>query len=299
MKILLLSGGNSAERTISLRSGDTIEQALKAIGYEVLRADPADTTYALEKIISQVDIVFPILHGAGGEDGTIQEQLELLKIPYLGSTAQTCRDTLNKVSYKKVIIARGIPTPRWEEVSRDSFKISELHQHPYVLKPTMGGSSIDTFIVRDPQSEPANLMDVFARYKTMLLEEYQAGQEITVGVLGDHALPVILIIPPLNKDFDYENKYNGTTQEIPNPSDIPQDIQQKAQELALTIHKALGCRHLSRTDMIIKPDGSLAVLETNTIPGLTEQSLFPKAAAAAGLDIGMLAKKLVWLVQHE
>jgi D-alanine-D-alanine ligase len=150
-------------------------------------------------------------------------------------------------------------------------------------------------ILADLKREPdaTYFDDLFGRHPEMLLEQLIVGQELTIGILRNRPLPVILIEPPAGEDFDYENKYNGRTKEIVNPPGIPHDIQRRAQQLALQIHVLTGCRHISRSDMILTPDGTLYILETNTIPGMTEQSLFPKMAQADGIDMARLVNSFV------
>ncbi len=299
MKILLLSGGASNEREVSLRSGANMEAALIKAGYEVVRRDPAETGFDLSTETKGVDMVFPILHGSGGEDGVLQTQMEALKVPFLGCGSSASKLTFNKVEYKKCLAEHGILTPNWQVVEPNDFAESGLARESFVLKPIEGGSSIDTFIVHNPSGQKLDFSEPLGRYGSMLLEELVEGQELTVGVLGDEALPVILIIPPSGEEFDYENKYNGKTQEITNPEEVPKAVQAEAQKLALKVHMLMGCRHMSRTDLIVTPGGSIYVLETNTIPGLTEQSLFPKAAMARGIKLSHLAQCLVSLVEGD
>jgi D-alanine-D-alanine ligase len=297
IKILVLQGGNSNEREISLRSAANVTHWLQETGYEIMVADPAEPGFDLARASDGCEVVFPILHGAGGEDGVLQKQLEGLGKPFLGSGSAACALTFDKARYREFMIARGIKMASGTVVDREQFAASPLRMRPYVLKPIAGGSSVDTVILHDMAKEPgeAYFDDLFARYHTMLLEQLIAGQELTVGVLDDEALPVILVVPPSGEEFDYENKYNGSTQEIVNPPQIPAEVQKWAQKLALQLHRLAGCRHLSRSDMILSPGGELYVLETNTIPGMTEQSLFPKMAAVAGLDMPALVKRFVQL----
>ena len=166
-------------------------------------------------------------------------------------------------------------------MSAENFTTQPLVKSPFVLKPVSGGSSIDTFIVRDANDVPLEaIMHALQKYGSMLLEQLIVGVELTVGILGDEPLPVIEIIPPTNGEFDYENKYNGKTQELCPPKNVSAAVQKRAQKLALRVHRAAGCRDLSRTDMIYEPNtDSLYVLETNTIPGMTAQSLYPKMSS--------------------
>lgn len=293
--VLVIAGSESPEREVSLRSGAAIVTALHASGHQADLFDPATEQLTAERV-RDFDVAFPIVHGRGGEDGSLQGQLEALGTPYVGSGVEACRLTFDKSEYKRVLEQAGLPVPRgslvqgWDIESPDN----PLFSAPFVLKPYDGGSSVDTFIVRAVASAPwkamANGMD---RYGEMLLEELIEGVEITVGVLGDTALPVIEIVPPSNGEFDYENKYNGATQELCPPEHVDSAIQKAAQDIALQAHRLTGCRDMSRTDMIVRADGSLVVLETNTLPGMTDQSLFPKAAREAGLDMPALCDKLV------
>lgn len=293
MKIAVLKGGSSREREVSLRSAAAVAKALVEAGYKV---EEYDTKVGFEGILEvEADLVFPILHGAGGEDGSIQSFLEEHQLKYLGSNAQACRDSFNKAVFKSMLEPMGIPLPRSEVVDAAGFASSRLAERPFVLKPIDGGSSLDTFIVRTGnRDEVPN--DIFERYGKMLLEELIEGDEITIGILGEEALPVIEIVPPVDEEFDYDNKYNGKTQELCPPQHIELPVQHKAQELALQVHRAIKCRHLSRVDIMIDPTGNPYVLELNTIPGLTDQSLYPRAAQVHGLSMSRLMQRLVEMV---
>jgi D-alanine-D-alanine ligase len=296
MRILVLSGGISNEREVSLRSGANIVNALKQTTHKFIVADPSSKDFNLEKAAIDCDMVLPILHGKGGEDGIIQKQLERLNIPYLGSDYRSCDLTFNKVKFKEKIAQHGFLTPNWHIVNQQAFQASELRHKPFVLKPIEGGSSIDTHIVHNPAHISFDVDKIFSNYDELLLEELIMGQEVTVAMLDKQPLPIILIIPPNGEEFDYENKYNGKSQEIVAPSEVAIEKQQEAQSITAKIHELVGCRHLSRTDIIISADGLMYVLETNTMPGLTEQSLFPKAAQQAGLGIEKLIEKFLSLV---
>ncbi|MEJ0072623.1 MAG: D-alanine--D-alanine ligase [Candidatus Saccharibacteria bacterium] len=298
--MLVLQGGASPEREVSLRSAANVVKWLRAEGYDVMVADPADADFNLAKLADDCDVVLPILHGAGGEDGALQTQLEAMGKPFLGAGSEACELTFDKALYRDFLGESGILMAAGEVVDAAGFKHSELRDAPYVLKPIAGGSSVDTVILHDLADEPseAYFAELFERYGEMLLEELIEGQEITVGVLGDKALPIILIVPPSDENFDYENKYNGRTQEIVNPEQVSAQVQERAQDLTLRLHRLTGCRHLSRSDMIVTPGGTLYVLETNTMPGLTEQSLLPKMAAANGMDMAVLVKCFVQMAKE-
>jgi D-alanine-D-alanine ligase len=288
--VTVLCGGTSAEREVSLRSGAAVAEALKAAGYEVTVLDPAVSS--LDKMTA-CDAVFPALHGTGGEDGAIQSALEEANARYVGSDSTASRLCFDKWQYRQHITAAGLLMPEGALVQAQTYHEHRLAAQPYVLKPVAGGSSIDTFIIRDPEHPPHGIAEVFTRYPTMLMEQLIVGTELTVGVLNNQALPVIEIIPPKDSEFDYTNKYNGATRELVPPKHVSGDLQRRAQALALQAHQFTGCRDLSRTDIMLNKKGQLYVLETNTLPGLTNQSLLPKAARAAGLDMPALCKQLV------
>jgi D-alanine-D-alanine ligase len=294
LRVLVLAGGSSSEREVSLRSGANVATGLAELNYEAVMADPAESGFDLVKEAEGFDVVFLALHGAGGEDGSLQKILEDHDIPFVGSGSAASALAFDKAVYKKRLEQEDILMAKGEVVDREALKRSPLTEYPFVLKPIEGGSSIDTHIIHElNDGHKKAITETFGRYDEMLLEELIEGREITVGILGDEALPVILIKPPEGQEFDYENKYNGKTQEIVDPDEISPELKEQAQELALRIHRLIGCRHMSRTDIIISPDDRLYVLETNTIPGLTKESLLPKAAAAAGIDMMTLVKRLI------
>lgn len=290
MKILFLVGddGPAEERPVGLSSSKNLSQALAQFNYETQIIDAATIPgFELRDHLDGVDVIFSYLYN--------RERLERTGVPFVGSTAAAIAFTANKDRYKELISSHGITTAPWEVVDKASFVVSPLKQRPYVLKPIGGSSTIDTYIVHHPEHEPAGILGAFERYGTMLLEELIVGQEITVPVLGDEALPVIEIIPPAGEFFTYDNKYNGRTREIVASPNVPADKAKAAQELAMRIHRLAGMRHLSRTDMIIAKSGDIFVLETNGMPGQTPHSLLPKSAAAAGLPLPLLAKRLAEL----
>lgn len=292
--VIVLAGGDSDEREISLLSGGAVSEALQTAGHTVSIVDPSKGLDEQLSILKAAEVVFPALHGSGGEDGVVQKFLEDHHIPFVGSSSQASELCFDKAKYTSLLSEHGIKVPNTELVDRSGFQNSEISKKPYALKPNDGGSSIDTFIVRDVGSvDSSAINDAFARHGQLLLQELIEGVETTVGVLGDEALAVIEIIPPQDSEFDYENKYNGKTQELCPPQHVSINVQEQAQILAKSIHELTGCRDMSRTDIIITSSQELYVLETNTIPGLTEQSLFPKAAAQAGISMPELCDKLV------
>jgi D-alanine-D-alanine ligase len=291
--VVVLTGGTSSEREICFRSAAAIERALRRRGHEVTTLDYAEGIAALEAAILAADCIVPALHGKGGEDGTLQAELERLGVPFVGSGSAASALCMDKWRFKRHV-ADQVPVPRGEMVDSEGLWRSPLTAAPFVLKPNDGGSSVDTFLVTEPaRADRAALLDALTRNGPMLLEELVPGIELTVGVLGDEALPVIEIIPPPDGEFDYENKYNGRTQELCPPANIPADRQRVAQELAVLTHRLCGCRDLSRADLILTPAGELYVMETNTLPGMTDQSLFPKEAAVAGVPMDELVDRFV------
>lgn len=292
MHILVIYGGTSNEREVSLRSGQSVADAIENLGYSYTLFDPQEKNL-VEMDLTSYNIVFIALHGAGGEDGTLQKILEDKHVPFVGSGSEASALCSDKFAYKQLLKSKGLPVVDGKLVSKSDMA-NELFRMPYVLKPFNGGSSLDTQIVRVPdETARAVSLELLSRYEQMLLEPLIEGTEITVGILGDRPLPVIEIIPPHGKEFDYENKYNGSTQELCPPQNVSQPMQKQAQELALKVHIATGCRHMSRTDIIIDQHDNLHILETNTIPGLTTQSLFPKMMQTDGMTMAEGIDKLL------
>lgn len=298
MKVLVLGGGDSTERAVSLRSAKAVAEALKTAGIEIIEADSAEGLDILGD--KRVTMVFPILHGQGGEDGKIQAELEKRNLPYLGTQARESQICFDKIKTLEVYKRVGLPTAHGSAVTRKTYVNNKISQKPHVLKISQGGSSIGTYIVNDPTSVDEQKVDeVFSLGETAVLEPLVVGVEITVPVLDNQPLSVIEIVPPEIGGFDYENKYNGATKEICPPKSVDLKTQKQAQQLALRAHKALNCRHLSRTDMMVQSDGSIVLLETNTMPGMTDRSLYPIAAQVAGLTMPKLMQKFVDMVTRD
>src|SRR5581483_1630212 len=228
-------------------------------------------------------------------DGKLQKLFEDNDIKFLGSGSDSSNNCLNKEKYYEICKQNSILIPDYSIVTFEEFKKSNLAKKPFVLKPIEGGSAIDTIIVR---TTPDNLLifeDVFKKYNKIILQELIPGIEVTCGILGETPLPVIEIIPPKGEEFDFENRYNNKSQELCPPKHISNTIQLQIQELALKSHKTLKCLHLSRTDMIVDKKNNIFVLETNTIPGLTKTSLYPKEAKSKGLSMQSLVKEFIKL----
>jgi D-alanine-D-alanine ligase len=292
--VLVLAGGTSDEREVSLRSGAAVRTALEAAGHQAETIDPTDPLSSYLDQLKAADVIFPALHGLGGEDGSLQLFLEAHDLCYFGSDSGSSRLCFFKELSLEVMLQNNILTPKTELADYTGYQSSDLAQWPYVLKPNDGGSSVDTFVVRNrKEADRAAIIEAFEKHRQLIVQELIEGTEVTVAIVGEDALPVIEIIPPENQEFDYKNKYNGATQEICPPVTVSEDKQREVQSLALKMHQAFGCRDMSRSDFIIHADGKVYALELNTIPGLTDQSLLPKAAAVAGMDMPNLCDRLV------
>ena len=302
LSVALLSGGISSEREVSLKSGSQVYEALDKTKYQVTRYDPATDLEKLVADASRIDVALIVLHGPYGEDGTVQGLFDLLHIPYQGSGVLGSALAMDKWSSKRLYAEAGLSVPPFQVLTKgrayDAGAISREVGFPVVVKPRFGGSSIGTTIVEAPDALPEALKSAYQHGTDVILETYLDGTEITGGVLGNddlQLLPIVEIIPESDYAFfDYEAKYKaGATREIC-PARIDEELSRQAQSCAGTAHRALCCRGYSRTDMIIH-NGTIYVLETNTIPGMTPVSLFPLAAKAAGISFGKLLERLIEL----
>ncbi len=306
LTVALLSGGISSEREVSLNSGDQVFAALDKEKYRVIRYDPKNEISRLVADAKTVDVALVILHGPYGEDGTVQGLLDLIGIPYQGAGVLGSAAAMNKLASKHLYAQCGLPVPPYRTVrAGDSFDadrcLSELGL-PVVVKPVAAGSSVGMTIVRGADALQPALQAAFDFDRHALVEAFIEGTEVTGAVIGNdrpQALPLIEIIPGKDHEFfDYTAKYTpGATQEIC-PARIDAAMTEKAQKYAIKAHEALFCRGYSRTDMILRGD-ALFVLETNTIPGFTSTSLFPQAAAAAGMDFSRLLDRLIELALED
>ncbi len=302
LNVAVIAGGKSAEREVSLSSGKQVMDALDKQKYNILYFDPAYDLVKIAKEAANIDVAILMLHGRGGEDGTMQGFLDCLGIPYQGSGVLGSSIAMNKIISKQLYTAAGIPTAPYIIAERNSSPdIEEIKTKlgfPVMVKPEQEGSSIGLSLVRNPEELPDALKKAWKYDRRCLIEKYIQGTEVTAAVLGNNppiALPLVEIRPSKDFEFfDYTAKYKpGATEEIC-PAPLPEELTKKAQEYAIKAHKALHCLDYSRTDMILF-EGEFYVLETNTIPGMTATSLFPQAANAAGISFSELLDKLIEL----
>lgn len=302
LTIALLSGGISSERKVSLYGGNQVYEALDKEKYIVIRYDPKTDLNRLIADASKIDVALIILHGPFGEDGSIQGLLDLLDIPYQGSGVLGSALAMNKLVSKKLYEQSNIPVPSYIAIRRgDKINPEECVDRlgiPLIIKPVSGGSSIGMSIVKSIDLLKNAVDTAFAFDDTILIERYIKGIELTGAVIGNDKLevfPIVEIIPDKEHDFfDYHAKYTaGITREIC-PARIDDNLAEKAKTYAKTAHKALSCKGYSRTDMILD-NKDIYVLETNTIPGMTEISLFPLAAKTAGISFDRLLDRLIEL----
>ncbi|MDI6689951.1 MAG: D-alanine--D-alanine ligase [Actinomycetota bacterium] len=302
-KVAVLMGGRSAEREISIMTGEEIYKALVQKGY------PAVKVYLDENVVEnlkreRVDVVFIALHGRYGEDGTVQGMLEILGLPYTGSGVLASALGINKIMAKRIFKASGVNTADFCTISQEEYKkdpasvreklIGEI-SFPMVIKPAREGSTIGLSVVQKADQLHAALQDAFGYDEQLLVEKFIEGTEVTVGILGDkdpEALPTLEVISKKGI-YDYQAKYTPGMSEHIIPARIPPEHQRAVQEMALKAHKALGCRGFSRVDTIVTREGIPYILEVNTIPGMTSLSLFPDAARAAGIPFPDLVSKIV------
>ena len=292
-RIGVLMGGPSSERKISLKSGKAVYRALKEQGLDVV---PLDIRNNSSKKIKQAKIscAFIALHGKFGEDGTIQKILESLHIPYTGSGIIASKLCLDKVASRRILKHYNIPVPQYDILERNSWKkcLKKLSlKFPVVVKPSSQGSSIGITFVDKIRNLNYAIDSAFKYDDTVIIEDFIKGREITVGILGGRALPVVEIVPK-RQFFDFQAKYLKGKSDYVVPAKLPKACYKQAQQLGLLAHKVLGCRTFSRIDMILSR-GKPFILEANSIPGLTSASLLPMAAAACGINFGQLCLKIV------
>jgi len=304
--VALIAGGWSREREVSLQSGAFVYESLDKDKYEVRRYDPKSDLAMLIRDSKEIDIALVVLHGKKGEDGCFQGLLDLLDVPYVGSGVLASSLAMNKQVSKELFRCAGLTVPRDIVLARGQEHnpvetLSSLGQ-PVVIKPVAEGSSIGLNICSTSEELAAALDETFAMSAQVLAEEYIKGREVSCGVIGNskpEALPVIEIVPQKeHRFFSYEAKYvPGESKEIC-PATLPGEVCKKIQAYALKAHSVLGCKGLSRSDMIVTGN-DVYLLETNTLPGMTKNSLFPLAVRAAGLTIPQFLDRLIELALDE
>jgi D-alanine-D-alanine ligase len=286
--VALLMGGPGKERDVSLRSGAAVAKALRAAGAQVIEIDVTTPEITLPE---SLDLAFNIIHGTFGEDGQLQSLLHDRGIPYTGEGIEGSRTAFDKILSKEAFDRAGVPTSKWEKIRQSEAPSLPL---PYVVKAPRQGSSVGVHIIRDAATLPAALEDCFQYGDEVLIESFFTGRELTVGILGREALPVVEIIPR-DGFYDYDHKYTSGASEYFVPAPLTEAQAASVQSTACAAHHALGLEVYSRVDILLGPDGSMSVLEINTIPGMTELSLLPKAAAVAGLDFPALCEEIAGL----
>jgi D-alanine-D-alanine ligase len=304
-RVLVLAGGLSHERDVSLRSGRRVAEALRDCGLEVEVRD-VDATLLTQLRDDPPRCVIPLLHGESGEDGAIRELLELTGTPYVGARPEACRVAFDKPVAKTVVAAAGVRTPYAVTLPHQTFR--ELGATsvmallltgvglPLVVKPTRGGSALGISVVREPAQLPQAMVTAFAYGDTALVERFVPGREVAVPVLDTGAGPVALPAVGIEPDggfYDYTARYTAGSTEFSVPAGLSEAVAAECARVALAAHDALGLRHLSRSDLIVDDAGGVHFLEVNVAPGLTETSTVPLAVHAAGLDLGRVVADLV------
>lgn len=303
-KILVLMGGWSEEREVSLRSGSAVLKALQNMGYEAQGMDLKEI--AVQQIVDyQPDLVYLALHGKDGEDGTVQGMLEIMGLRYTGSGVAASAIGINKVLTKKIVSFEGIPTAPFTIIKKTEFNTSESRIKdlieniglPLVIKAATQGSSIGTYIVKDAAAVPKAIEAAFEYDPEVLVEKFIEGTEVTSAVVGNEdpeVLPLIEITSE-NEFYDFESKYTPGMCAHIIPARVEQSVQDRIADLSRVIYKTLNCRGCARIDFMIDKSGQPFMLEVNTIPGMTEMSLVPDAARAAGMSFEQIVDKIVQL----
>jgi D-alanine-D-alanine ligase len=301
MKVAVLKGGSSLERGVSLRSAARVEDALGELGHDAIAIDVGRDLVARLRA-ERPDVVFIALHGPGGEDGTVQELLEILDLHYTGPGVAACALCMDKIAAKHEIRAGGLPTPDWAAFNATAFRelgaaetleeIEERLGFPLVVKPASQGSSLGVEFASGREEVPQALLAAFSYDDRVLLERYVDGRELAVSILGAEALPVVEAIPREEDFFNFEARYEIGRTEYVCPAELSDQLTQRVQRLSTETYEALGCSGFARVDLILGDEGP-QVLEVNAIPGLTDTSLFPMAAEAAGIDFARLVERIL------
>lgn len=289
LNIVVMLGGPSAEREVSLNTGRAVAAALRSLGHQVTELDPKPGQWELPV---NTEVVFLALHGSYGEDGSIQEELENLGVPYTGCGVEASRLAFDKVLAKQRFTEHRIPTARYEVLRKKDSPWPVGWAPPVILKPVRQGSSVGLQFVRSLDQWSGALAASLEHDTEVLMEELIEGRETTVGILEGQALPIVEV-RPRSGAYDYQNKYTAGATEYFCPADFAPEITQRIKTAALGAFRSIGGRDYSRVDVMVQPNGDPVVLEVNTLPGMTGTSLLPKAAAAAGIPYGDLCQRMV------
>lgn len=294
-KIAVLMGGPGSERDVSLASGKAVLKALLGLG---LNAEGVDVTSTEVSLPEGTELAFNVIHGTFGEDGQLQAQLEKLGVPYTGAGVESSRRAFDKNLAKAAFVAAGVPTPKSEIIDVSNGVRLPSFPVPFVVKAPCQGSSVGVHIVKDAAKAMAAMEDAAKYGNEILVEEFVSGYELTVPVINDVAYPVVHIIPP-EGEYDFSSKYpwlsGGKGSQYICPADIDEETTKAVQAAALAAHRSLGAEIYSRVDVLLDAQNRPFVLEANTIPGMTETSLLPKSAAAAGIPFPELCKMIAEL----
>jgi D-alanine-D-alanine ligase len=303
-RVAVLKGGRSLERQVSLRSGARVQDALERLGHEVVAID-AGVDLIRKLRDSQAEIAFVAMHGRDGEDGTVQELLEILGLPYTGSGVLACVRSTDKVLTKHLLVEAGVPTPEFFAFNETAFRelgaaealgeMEERLEFPIVVKPSSQGSALGIKFARTAGDVPAALVAAFSYDSKVLLERHIEGRDLAVSILDGQPLPVVEAVPQTEDFYDFESRYEFGRTEFVCPAELPEGVTARAHELALRTYELLGCYGFARVDLMLDAEGGLHVLEANPIPGLTETSLLPQAAEAAGIGFDELVGRILEL----
>ncbi|HVC06273.1 MAG TPA: D-alanine--D-alanine ligase [Solirubrobacterales bacterium] len=303
MKVAVLKGGRSLERGVSLRSAARVEDALERLGHQVLALDVGGDL--AERLIGESpDVAFVAMHGPGGEDGTAQELLEILGIPFTGPGVAACARCMDKALAKHALREAGLPTPAWFSFNETAFRelgaadalglLAARIGFPLVIKPSRGGSALGVRFAASEREVPEALVSAFSYDSQVLVERYVEGRELAVSVLGDQPLPVVEAIPADGDRYDFEARYEIGRTTFACPAELTEAEAEAVTEAALGAYRVLGCGGFARVDLMLGPDGP-GVLEVNATPGLTDTSLLPQAAEAAGMVFEQLVERILTL----
>ena len=296
LNITVMLGGPSAEREVSLRSGAAVAKALRSLGHEVSEVDPRDGKFILPP---KTDVVFLALHGTYGEDGTVQAELEKMGVPYTGCDAVASRIAFDKILTKEKCLAAGVPTAKFVTVKSPQTPLPKNLSLPLVAKPSRQGSSVGLQFIERADEWSKAIAESLKFDSEVLVEEKIIGRETTVGILDGQVLPVVEVRPKTGS-YDYQTKYTAGATDYFCPAEFDAATTKKIQDAALGAFHAVGGRDYARVDVMVRADGSPVVLEVNTLPGMTETSLLPKAAAVAGMNFAELCGRMVaWALRRK